>query len=299
MEILITGGNGFLGKAITKELSKRHVLKSLSRTCGDYQVSLENEIPNFELKFDLVVHAAGKAHSVPKTELEKKQFYDVNVNGVKNLMNGLEKTGFPEQFVFISSVAVYGQDSGININEEHPLEAIDPYGVSKIEAEKIVKKWCEKYNIVCTILRLPLLVGENPPGNLGAMKKAIEKGYYFNIGGGKARKSMVLAQGVAAFIPIVAPRGGIYNLTDGFHPNFSELSEVISLSKNRNTPLNLPLLLAKLMGFFGDFLGEKAPINSSKLRKINSNLTFDDSKARKLLNWDPQSVLEYLKTHPI
>ncbi len=295
--ILVTGANGFLGSTIVKGIDSIHIIKKLSQTTGDYQLSLDNQIPNFIHKFNLVIHAAGKAHSIPQTEQEKQSFYNVNVLGTKNLLKGLDDAGVPEQFVFISSVSVYGKEFGENIDEDYPLLAKDAYGLSKIEAEKLIIEWCHKRNVIFTILRLPLLVGENPPGNLGAMLRAIDRGYYFNIGGGKARKSMVLAQDVASIIPVVAPKGGIYNLTDGFHPSFDELSFAITLSKSKRIPLNLPLFLAKLMGFFGDFLGEKAPINSLKLKKITSDLTFDDSKARSSLNWNPQSVLEYLKTN--
>ena len=153
--------------------------------------------------------------------------------------------------------------------------------------------------MICTILRLPLLVGKNPPGNLGAMLKAIDKGYYFNIDGGKAKKSMVLAEDVAAFISKVASVGGIYNLTDGVHPDFKELSTAISEQKNKKRPLNLSLFITKLMGYAGDMLGDKAPINSSKIKKITSDLTFDDTKARNLFGWNPQSVLEYLKNNSL
>jgi nucleoside-diphosphate-sugar epimerase len=297
MKILITGANGFLGKSIVKELRDNHKISSLSRSCGDYQVSLETDVPNFKHKFDLVVHAAGKAHSVPKTESERRQFYNVNVTGTENLLKGLERLGVPEQFVFISSVSVYGQEFGIEINEEHQLEAKDAYGLSKVEAEVLVTEWCKQNNVVCTILRLPLLVGKNPPGNLGAMLRAIEKGYYFNIGGGKARKSMVLAEDVAVFIPRVASIGGVYNLTDGVHPNFRELSTVLSKNKNKKTPFNLPLFIVKLMGYAGDLLGNKAPVNSIKIKKITSDLTFDDTKARETLSWKPKGVLEYLKNN--
>jgi nucleoside-diphosphate-sugar epimerase len=299
MKLLLTGSTGFLGKSIVKELVNSYDFFSLSRTSGDYIVSLESDIPYFKHKFDLVVHAAGKAHSFPRTVVEKQQFHDVNVLGTRNLLKGLDKVGLPKQFIFISSVSVYGQESGTNINEEYPLQAKDSYGLSKIEAEILVTNWCKQNNVVCTILRLPLLVGENPPGNLDAMLRAIEKGYYFNIGGGKARKSMVLVQDVTAFIPIVASVGGVYNLTDGFHPSFYELSSAISLNKNKKIPFNLPLILAKTIGYFGDLLEKKAPINSLKIKKIISNLTFDDAKARDVLNWNPQSVLEYLKRNTI
>jgi nucleoside-diphosphate-sugar epimerase len=296
--ILVTGANGFLGKSIVSEFITDNVF-SLARTSGDYKVLLENEIPILDRNFEVVIHCAGKAHVIPQNDDEKQQFYKVNVLGTLNLLKGLECNEVPKQFVFISSVSVYGRESGINIKEDAPLAATEPYGLSKVRAESEVMEWCKKHNVVCTILRLPLLVGSNPPGNLGKMIKAINRGYYFNIDSGRAKKSMVLAQDVAVLIKTVAPVGGIYNLTDGYHPSFKELSSAISLSKSKKRPLNIPLFIAKIMGVFGDFIGEIAPINSLKVRKITSDLTFDDSKARNLLNWNPISVLEYFKKNPI
>jgi nucleoside-diphosphate-sugar epimerase len=109
------------------------------------------------------------------------------------------------------------------------LLARDPYGLSKIHAEKFVEDWCEKHNVICTIFRLPLVVGPNAPGNLGKMLMGIKKGYYFNIAGGKAQKSMVLATDVAQCVLKVYKIGGIYNLTVGHHPTFYKLSRTISL----------------------------------------------------------------------
>lgn len=292
MNILLTGANGFLGKNIIEVLKKEHHFATLSRSLGEYQFFLDEQIPEFKEKFNVVIHCAGKAHTVPKTEIEKQQFYQVNVIGTQNLLKGLELSGIPEQFVFISSVAVYGQERGTGIKEDYPLEAQDAYGVSKIEAEGLVSEWCNKQNVVCTILRLPLLVGENPPGNLGAMIKAIQKGYYFNVGGGKAKKSMVLAEDVAVFIPRVAKIGGIYNLTDGVHPNFYDLSHAISKQLRKKKTFDLPMFVAKTMGYVGDLLGNRAPINSLKLKKITSDLTFDDMKAREM-GWKSQEVLEW------
>jgi nucleoside-diphosphate-sugar epimerase len=295
VKILITGANGFLGKIIFKGLSNKYNLKCLSRSSLDYKVFLEREVPHFKQKFNLVIHAAGKAHSVPKTEEEKQHFFNVNVTGTENLLKGLELIGVPKQFVFISSVSVYGQETGVNINEEYPLEANDPYGLSKIAAEKLVAEWSIRHNVVCTILRLPLLVGLNPPGNLGSMIKAIEKGYYFNIGGGEAKKSMVLAEDVASFIPTVASIGGIYNLSDGYHPTFLELSIAIAKQLGKSNPKNLSIFITKWIGYVGDLFGNKAPINSRKIKKITSDLTFDDSKARKFVGWKPQRVLSYFE----
>lgn len=291
---LVTGASGFLGKAILLELS---LLKAQTLTIGrqstnDIFCDLVLEAPIINLNnIDCVIHAAGKAHSVPKTAAEDQEFLDVNLIGTCNLLRALESLArLPKSFVFISSVAVYGCEEGTNIHEKFPLLACDPYGLSKIKAEQLVKNWCHENNVVCTILRLPLLIGKNPPGNLGTMLNGIKKGYYFNIDGGKAKKSMVLAEDVAKFIPKIKDIGGTYNLTDGAHPTFKNLSETIGKSRI----INLPLIIAKLLGYIGDYLGAKAPINSKKIIKITSDLTFDDTKAREF-GWDPQNVLEYLK----
>lgn len=258
---------------------------------GDIKCDLTQEIPTLS-DADLVIHSAGKAHAVPKTKSEKREFFDINVKGTENLLKGLEQaSSLPKSFIFISSVAVYGMESGTNIDEVYPLNASDPYGLSKIEAEKIVANWCAKNNVICGILRLPLLVGANPPGNLGAMIKGINNGYYFNIGGGTARKSMVMAEDVAAIVPKLAEVGGAYNLTDGYHPNFKELSCHIAKQLQKKAVMNMPSGFAKTLAKVGDVI-PKFPLNSNKLKKITSDLTFSDDKARTKLGWSPRRVLD-------
>ncbi|MEC5166461.1 nucleoside-diphosphate-sugar epimerase [Flavobacterium sp. PL11] len=295
--LLITGSSGFLGRIVFDYIKLQDfTITTIGRANSDIICDFSKIIPVINVvNVDLVIHLAGKAHSVPRTDIEIQSFFDVNVKGTENLLKGLEQNNLPKQFVFISSVSVYGATTGININEEHPLMATDPYGKSKILAEKLIQDWCAKNMVICTILRLPLVVGTNPPGNLGAMIKGIKKGFYFNIGGGKAKKSMVLASDVALLIPVVAPIGGIYNLTDRRHPNFFDLSTAIASSNNKKKPLNMSVSLAKSLGRLGDFLGENSPINSLKIQKITSDLTFDDSKAVKKINWNPQSVLKFIE----
>jgi nucleoside-diphosphate-sugar epimerase len=295
-QALLTGANGFLGAYLKSALLKFGPVDTMGRSASTWNVDLASEMPILNKSYRLVVHSAGKAHIIPKDALEKQQFFDVNVKGTENLLKSLEFSGsLPHAFVFISSVSVYGLEAGLDINENHSLNATDPYGMSKIQAEELVTAWCNKNNVICTILRLPLIVGENAPGNLRSMINSIKKGYYFNIGGGKARKSMVLAKDVAETIVSAAEVGGVYNLTDGHHPNFKELSAAIAKQLNKPVPsLNLPVSVAKLLGRVGDLLGERAPIDSLKIKKITSHLTFNDDKARKLLNWNPTSVVEGL-----
>lgn len=292
----ITGASGFLGKYVAEALVKLFDVYTIGRTNSNITIDIRFQKFAIIEPIDLFVHIAGKAHSIPYSKSEIQEFYNVNVEGTKNILESLTNNP-PKKFVYISSVSVYGIYNGTDISEEDKLLANDPYGLSKILAEQIIIDWCKKNNVLCTILRLPLLVGINPPGNLKSMINAIRLGFYFNIAGGRARKSMVLASDVSTHIVRATAVGGIFNLTDGYHPNFKQLSHLISLQFGKTFVPNLPLFIAKLLAFFGDVIGPKFPFNSNKLEKITSTLTFNDEKARKAFGWNPSPVLEGFKNN--
>ena len=294
MNILLTGSNGFLGSHILESLN--FPTYTLNRSNSYYNCNLIYDVPVFNTNFELVIHAAGLAHSNYITYDQKKLLYDTNVTGTINLLKGLTNTKIPKMFLYISSVSVYGLTTGNLVNELTPLLATDPYGESKIISERIILKWCEENNVLCSILRLPLVVGKNSPGNLGNMINAIKKGYYFNISSGKEKKSMVLASDIALHVIKIAKVGGVYNLTDGEHPTFYELSNAISKCFGHRHLRNMPLSIAKILAKIGDFIGPIFPLNSNNLIKITSTLTFDDSKARKSFNWSPNTVLNVITT---
>ena len=295
LSYLLTGASGFLGNYLQDYLSATgSKVLSLGRSADStIACNLATEIPIINEPADVVIHAAGKAHVVPKSDVEKQEFFDVNLTGTINLCKGLEAMAVrPRHFVFISTVAVYGVDAGENIDEQHPLNGITPYAKSKIAAEDFLKEWCAKNDVILSVLRLPLIAGKNPPGNLGAMVNGIKTGRYFNINGGLAKKSVVLAADIAKCIPLVAPKGGTYNLTDGYHPCFAELAGIIAKQCGKPSPKNIPGWVAKCIAIAGNLLGNKAPINTDKLHKITATLTFNDSHARKAFGWNPQRVLE-------
>lgn len=293
MNVLLTGATGFFGQILANKLKSTNKLNTLSRRPGnDFMLDITK--PFFYLpEVDLVIHCAGKAHSKPRNKLDFCSFYEVNFEGTKNLLNALEPN-LPRQFVFISSVAVYGKDEGKMIEETHHILGSTPFSKSKIIAEELVRSWGEKNGVKVLILRLPLIVGSNPPGNLGKMINGIKGGTYFSIGGGKAKKSMVLAEDVAKLIAKCPDVSGFYNLTDGYHPSFSELESMICQQLKRPKPFNMPLGLAKLLGKIGDFI-PVFPINTKTINKITQDLTFSDLKARQELGWNPSRVLDKWK----
>lgn len=293
MKLLFTGASGFLGNNVRPLLERVYEITTVGLLSqDDYTVNIAREVPELHERYDVVLHAAGKAHSIPKTEEEKQAFFDVNLQGTKNLCSALEKVGIPGAFIFISTVAVYGCDYGENITEEHPLNGTTPYAMSKRLAEEYLQKWCYEHNVILGIIRPSLLAGPNPPGNLGAMISGIRSGRYLSIAGGQAHKSVLMVQDIAKLVPLLAERGGIYNVCDSYQPTFRELEALICKQMKKSLPLSIPYWLAKGIALIGDSLGKKAPINSLKLDKITKSLTFSNEKAIRELGWKPMSVLD-------
>ena len=269
-------------------------------TCGItpddmLKANLAKDVPELPEKYDVVLHACGKAHVVPKTEAEKQAFYDVNYIGTIHLCDALEKVGVPKALVFISTVAVYGCEYGDLITEEHPLEGASPYAESKILAEKYLTQWCKNHGVILSILRPSLLAGKNAPGNLGSMVEGIKKGFYMNIAGGKVIKSILMAEDIARLLPLLEEKGGVYNVCDTRQPSFGEISASVAKQLGKRKPISIPYWMAWCMAKVGDLLGAKAPINSYKLEKMTKSLTFSNEKARRELGWAPLDVLTNYK----
>lgn len=295
-KLLFTGGTGFLGKNVMPILKQKYDVTTCGITPDDMiKANLAKEVPVLSEHYDVVLHACGKAHVVPKTDAEKQAFYDVNYQGTVNLCAALEKAGVPKAMVFISTVAVYGCEYGDLITEEHPLEGNSPYAESKIMAEKYLTEWCQKNDVVLGILRPSLLAGKNAPGNLGAMVNGIKKGFYMNIAGGKVVKSILMAEDIAHLLPLLTEKGGVYNVCDTRQPSFGEISVSVAKQLGKHKPISIPYWMAWCMAKVGDLLGSKAPINTYKLEKMTKSLTFSNEKARKELGWEPLDVLSNYK----
>lgn len=295
-KLLFTGASGFLGYNIRPILEKTYDVHTIGLTDDDdIKFNIAKDVPPINTHYDVVLHAAGKAHTVPKTEAEKQVFYDVNYQGTVNLCKALENAGIPKALIFISTVAVYGCEFGDLIDETHPLKGTSPYADSKIKAEQYLTTWCLDHRVKLSILRPSLLAGKNAPGNLGAMVNGIKKGFYMNIAGGKVVKSILMAEDIARLIPILEEKGGIYNVCDTRQPSFGEISASVAKQLGKGKPISIPYWMAWCMAKVGDLLGSKAPINSYKLEKMTKSLTFSNEKARHELNWEPLDVLENYK----
>jgi nucleoside-diphosphate-sugar epimerase len=284
---LVTGASGFLGGYLLECLPEDAITVGRGNK-NRIKCDLSQGEPNIPVGVGSVVHAAGLAH----TASSASEFYSNNVIATKNLLSALSKSKSSiQRFIFISSVSVYGLEEGINIDEETPTIPKTPYGLTKLIAELMITNWAAKNNVDLVILRLPLLVGNEPPGNLGRLINSIKSGRHVSIIGLSKRRSMVLASDVAELISRNALTPGIFNLTDGYHPSRFELESTISKRLGTAVHLKIPSFLALLLGKIGDIMPEKFPFKSSDYKKLTATLVFDDTKAVKALEWSPRKVL--------
>jgi len=302
---LLTGYPGFLGSTFYHQFQTTYAVHTLgltpAQTPNHLVADLSHGIPDIpDLLYDLVVHAAGKAHTVPRTPAEESLFFRVNHQGTVNLITALgQLQEAPRAFVLISTVAVYGKNEGQCISETEPLIANDAYGLSKIMAEEAVLSW-KQPKTVKAIIRLPLVVGKNPPGNLGRMLTAIEKGRYLNIGGGKARRSLLWIEDIAPFIiRLVEAGGGTYNLTDGVGASLDELYTVLCDQLNKVKRPCLPKYVARILAAIGDslewILRRQMAFDRNTYNKLTRDLTFSADRAIRDFNWVPTKAIDRIR----
>lgn len=304
---LISGANGFLGKYLVDSHMRRNVTvcelhrKQPDGVDNDFVVcDLANSVPVISPgSVARVIHTAGLAHDTKGDNYTPEDYFNTNVEGTKNLLKGLELASISvEHFVFISSVSVYGLETGEAISETSELAGLSPYALSKIEAEKLLIQWASKHDIPLLILRLPLVVGANPKGNMRKLQWLSSLGINVRLVPDRARRNLVHAGDVAEYLSTSFNGEGIYNLTDGHSYSFGEIYGFMNSAEESKFSLYVPILILQFAAKVGDFLKRfnlGFPLNSRSMTKITSTLTFDSNAAFENLDWKPENLFERCK----
>lgn len=278
--ILLTGHTGFLGSVIYRELIKEFNVITLGRNnrC-DYKVDFSNWDGDLDISepIEAIVHVAGLAHNKAHSNEEMKR---VNVTTVDYLLR-MAKRECIENFVFISSVAVYGKDYGLDITEDSDLKPKSTYGRSKRDSEILIAKWSIDNNSNFLSLRLPLIVGPNPPGNLGRLIQSIKKGNHIYLNGNRANKSVVFASDVSLFIEgwllSSVKKSGAINLSNNSRPTFNWIEKTIVKYSHRTFKISIPVVVPwNFIVLIRKYLGISIPF----IGKLFYPLTFCDTLAR-------------------
>jgi len=224
--ILITGGTGYVGKVLCKYLSQKkyHVTLLVRRKPEiEYFDNIfffkepEDIKKNYFFNIDAVVHLAGNSHDTSNKDNFEK-YIKTNVALTKKIINICVDLNV-SKFIYISSVKACGVDGKKCSNEITQILPIDSYGLSKLEAEKVLLRSIEKANTKLTILRPALIYGPKPKGNLKLLEKSIYYGLFPPLPKINNKRSMIhiddVIRGISFFLFREDKNGEIYNLTDG------------------------------------------------------------------------------------
>jgi len=165
VKFVITGGAGFIGSHIAKHLvEKNHdvvIVDNLSRGRLENLSKIKEEIEfkkmdilDFDSLKEVISNSDGIFHqaaltSVPESFLQKEKYHNVNVKGTENIFKLAKE--FEKKVVYASSSSIYGNTTTIPIQENFERNPINPYGVTKLDDEKLAEKY---HNLGVSIIGL-------------------------------------------------------------------------------------------------------------------------------------------------
>ena len=291
--ILLIGGFGFVGTRLTDLCQVKYPVKIFDKQQSHFSPQLttsgnvlhQDELDEALKGQDIVVLlAAEHRDDVSPVSL----YYDVNVQGAKNVLEAMDKNGV-KNIVFTSSVAVYGLNK-TNPNEQHPANPFNHYGKSKWLAEEVLREWYNKdpNERSLTIIRPTVIFGERNRGNVYNLLKQIASGKFLMVGNGTNYKSMAYVGNVAAFLKFqlenISPGYKVFNYVDKPDLNMKELIAQVEKSLSKRIPsTHFPLWLGVMSGYGFDVLGrlinKKFTVSSIRVKKFCATTQFDASMA--------------------
>jgi len=314
MKAAVTGATGCLGKPLVDRLIADGVYLKCLALPNDVRLSYPakkieiitghvNSPDAMELlcrDCDFVFHLAGMVHSIPGTREEEKEFFRVNVEGTRNLLEFAKKNRI-KRVVFYSTVGVYGKYADFHGDELSPCKPHSVYAKSKYQAEQLVLNSSNDGGPEGVVLRFPVVYGALDRGNVAALIKAVKKKQFFYFGDGDCLKSMISSRNAAevAIRASIEPAAAdeVFCVTDGQDYTMSEFVDCICRALGTIwRPYHVPVLLADLAGSCGDVLRKWAhvpfPIDSDRVRKLSRPLTFSCEKAKRVLEYEAVETLE-------
>lgn len=290
----ITGGAGFIGRHLNKIIKDNQVINIDLRKNNVVKNQIAGDINNIEDirrsigNSDIIVHLAASHYDF------EKDYFKTNVGGTRNLLQVATEKDI-RQFVFFSSVAVYGTTHKPTSESVSPKPDND-YGRSKLEAENLIQQWAtEMPGRLVLIIRPAVVFGPHNYGNLFNLTRQIDKGKNFHIGHTPVVKSIVFVRNLvmATKFLIENPLNevNIYNYVDEPQLTNKEISTVISETLGKHKPKTIPLFLALLAGNFFDVISfitkREMTISANRIKKYCTASHFLPNNIN-LTNFKPQ-----------
>lgn len=299
MNVLVTGANGWVGRALCLQLERGG--HAPTRAVRTLTIPGEWAVGNLHGKTDwkaalgsgtvAVVHTAARVHVMADTSADPlAAFRAVNVDGTLNLARQAAAAGV-KRFVFISSVKVNGEATltGKPFTDQDAAAPQDAYGISKMEAEQGLRQIAAVTGMEVVIIRPPLVYGPGVKANFAALMRAVQRGLPLPLALVRNQRSLVALDNLVDFI-----------ITCAMHPQAANQTFSVSDGQDLSTP-ELIRKMAEAAGVPARLwpvpvwalqAGARLLGKGDAVQRLCGNLQLDISKARELLGWVPSVSVE-------
>lgn len=301
--ILVTGGSGFVGSALLKQLLndgcelRASARSSLSTELKGVQYHLIRDMTASTDWYtalngvQAVVHCAARVHVMQDNATDPLQAYrEVNVHGTLNLARQAAHTGV-RRFVFVSSIKVNGEaiQPGQPFTADDVPAPSDPYGVSKLEAEQGLRDIEAQTGMEVVIVRPPLVYGPGVKANFATMMRWVDLGIPLPLGAIHNARSVVALDNLVDLLMTClkhpAASGQTFLVSDGEDVSTTELLRRTAQAMGKKAFL-LPVP-AFVLEWGAAMLGKR-----DVAQRLCGSLQVDMDKTRRLLGWTPPLTLD-------
>ena len=302
ISILVTGANGFVGKALCEEALSRKikVFGATRQTCrlsdgiNNVVVGEIDEHTNWQHALEnrnLVIHLAARVHvmndSVPDP---LNEFRRMNVIATERLARCASACGV-KRLVYVSSIKVNGEETfnGQAFAETQPPAPEDPYGISKWEAELALQRVAEETGLEVVIVRTPLVYGTGVKGNFAQMISVLKRGLPLPFASVRNKRSLIYVGNLVDALLLCATHpaavGQTYLVSDGDDLSTPDLLHKLTIVMGRSPRIfAFPISLLKLAGHLTG--------KSKQIGRLIGSLQVDSFKIRRELGWIPPYTVE-------
>jgi nucleoside-diphosphate-sugar epimerase len=302
MIVMLTGANGFVGRAVLCQLVnsgykvrpvvRSHLLKSpcqvLPQVIADFES--DNDLSAAMDGVKQIIHLAARVHVMDDQPLHINYYRQVNVTGTLNLARQAARAGVC-RFIFVSSVKVNGEVTlpGRAFRADDKPAPLDLYGFSKMEAERGLREIEAQTGMEVVVVRPPLVYGPGVKANFASMMRWVGRGIPLPLGSIHNSRSMVALDNLADFLVTCVghPKAAGQNflISDGEDVSTSELLRRTAMAMEKKILL-LPVP-SPLLTFSALLLGKR-----KVAKRLCSSLQVDIEKNRQLLGWTPSITLD-------
>jgi nucleoside-diphosphate-sugar epimerase len=296
-KVLVTGANGFIGTMLCKKLlnenfrvhgtvrpGKAYLLPEGVEAAHIESIDGDTDWKNTLEEINMIVHLAARVHIMNDIFADASSAYRyVNVAGT-DLLSRMGAASGCRRFVFISSVKVNGEERAQPYTERDMPMPLDPYGISKWEAEQKLHKVAKETGMELVVLRPPLVYGSGVKANFLRLIKTVDRGFPLPLASVNNIRSLIYLENLvdAIITCLVHPKaaGETFLVSDNMDLSTPELIRLMVEAMGRKARLfSFPPHMLKTIG--------KITGRSSEIYRLMGSLCVDSSKIKMMLGWNP------------